>query len=258
MVKYTRLERIDLHIANRYYIFAVVGFSAILSRQKNVLPKSQHRFIWVCSMKTKNDIILFYLSCAERVHRVGRNTTLGNSSCYLWSENQLTEDGEPILRIRGLELYPQDILYRWYYGEPLDRRNVEFLCRYRRCINPQHIRKEFDVSTPYFATTSNELAQSFTGSASHVWRPSVKESQKRVIPLPIKRKVFALDNFECVYCGFNMNLTIDHFIPYTRGGDNSIKNYVTACWDCNGKKGNRYYWQMGMELKGGRFRQKAS
>jgi hypothetical protein len=50
VVKYECLERIDLLLTDRYYIFAAVGFPAILSRQLSSYQGSQRRFIWVCSM----------------------------------------------------------------------------------------------------------------------------------------------------------------------------------------------------------------
>jgi hypothetical protein len=33
-------------------------------------------------------------------------------------------------------------------------------------------------------------------------------------------------------------LTIDHVVPRSRGGTNDLKNLLTACSSCNGKKAN--------------------
>ena len=60
------------------------------------------------------------------------------------------------------------------------------------------------------------------------------------------------DHFECQYCGKHGNakeLTIDHVIPVSRGGDNSWENVVTACGPCNSKKGNKLLKEMGVKLK---------
>ena len=35
------------------------------------------------------------------------------------------------------------------------------------------------------------------------------------------------------------NFELDHIFPRSRGGDNSPLNIVTACLDCNNRKGNR-------------------
>ena len=44
----------------------------------------------------------------------------------------------------------------------------------------------------------------------------------------------------CYYCGIKHDkLTIDHVIPISKGGDNSLYNIVPACQVCNSKKGDR-------------------
>ena len=54
--------------------------------------------------------------------------------------------------------------------------------------------------------------------------------------------VFLRDRFSCQYCGGRLptpDLTFDHVIPRSRGGRTSWENVVTACGDCNLRKGNR-------------------
>jgi 5-methylcytosine-specific restriction endonuclease McrA len=41
-------------------------------------------------------------------------------------------------------------------------------------------------------------------------------------------------------------LTFDHVIPRSRGGRTNWENVVTACQDCNLRKGNRLPHQAGM------------
>ena len=52
-------------------------------------------------------------------------------------------------------------------------------------------------------------------------------------------RIYKRDNYECVYCGSNKNLTLDHVIPKSRGGGNEWTNLVTSCFKCNLKKGNK-------------------
>lgn len=54
-----------------------------------------------------------------------------------------------------------------------------------------------------------------------------------------RHKIYKRDNHECVYCGTKQDLSIDHVIPRSRGGDNSWGNLVSCCKKCNTKKGNR-------------------
>ena len=52
--------------------------------------------------------------------------------------------------------------------------------------------------------------------------------------------LFARDGNRCLKCGSKTNLTIDHVIPKSKGGSNSLDNYQTLCKCCNGIKGATY------------------
>ena len=49
--------------------------------------------------------------------------------------------------------------------------------------------------------------------------------------------VFLRDRFECQYCGDREDLTFDHLIPRSRGGQTTWDNVVAACSTCNLRKG---------------------
>ena len=55
-------------------------------------------------------------------------------------------------------------------------------------------------------------------------------------------RIYMRDKFRCQYCGEKKGvaeLTLDHIMPRSRGGDNSPVNIVTACIACNNRKANR-------------------
>ena len=57
-----------------------------------------------------------------------------------------------------------------------------------------------------------------------------------------RMRIYMRDKFRCQYCGEKRGaneLTLDHILPRSRGGDNSPVNIVTACVGCNQRKGNR-------------------
>ena len=57
-----------------------------------------------------------------------------------------------------------------------------------------------------------------------------------------RTRIYMRDKFRCQYCGAKKapgDLTLDHILPRSRGGDNSPMNIVTACVACNNRKGNR-------------------
>lgn len=72
-----------------------------------------------------------------------------------------------------------------------------------------------------------------------------------------RKNLFIRDNFTCQYCGFKpeiKSLTYDHVIPKSlwknkQGSPTTWTNIVTACINCNRKKGNKTPQQANMALK---------
>jgi len=48
----------------------------------------------------------------------------------------------------------------------------------------------------------------------------------------------------CVFCGSPHARTIDHILPLSRGGDNSLSNKQTLCSFCNSTKGNKTDYEL--------------
>jgi len=69
----------------------------------------------------------------------------------------------------------------------------------------------------------------------------------RSIPLNIRVKVLNRDNFRCIFCGkspatdVGVKLHVDHIVPFSKGGTNSLDNLQTLCQDCNLGKSNEVY-----------------
>lgn len=65
----------------------------------------------------------------------------------------------------------------------------------------------------------------------------------RRMRLPCSRRgVLSRDRETCQYCGVQpgrSSLTVDHVLPRSRGGMTVWENVVTACRDCNHRKGGR-------------------
>ena len=58
--------------------------------------------------------------------------------------------------------------------------------------------------------------------------------------LEIRNAVFTRDNFACVICHQDENLSIDHIMPVRCGGTNDLENLQTLCLPCNLKKGWKF------------------
>ena len=66
-----------------------------------------------------------------------------------------------------------------------------------------------------------------------------------------RRNVFLRDEYHCQYCARRFgtsNLSLDHVMPRSQGGQSSWVNIVTACLKCNVRKGGRTPEQANMKL----------
>jgi len=71
---------------------------------------------------------------------------------------------------------------------------------------------------------------------------SIKTKRSRYISNSNRVTVLKRDKFRCVYCGRNskqIELEIDHIVPFSKAGSNEISNLQTLCIDCNRGKGSR-------------------
>lgn len=66
-----------------------------------------------------------------------------------------------------------------------------------------------------------------------------------------RRNIFARDLNRCQYCGKRyptQELSLDHVIPRSRGGQTTWENIVCCCVACNVRKGGRTPQEAGMHL----------
>jgi 5-methylcytosine-specific restriction endonuclease McrA len=64
-----------------------------------------------------------------------------------------------------------------------------------------------------------------------------------------RQNVFKRDGNACVYCGTKKDLTLDHVMPSSRGGGSGWHNLVTACKQCNSRKGDRTPEEANMPMR---------
>ena len=84
--------------------------------------------------------------------------------------------------------------------------------------------------------------------SNYNWRPSHRfggdESMQNpclsleptYIPVRIRRRVLARDNYKCVWCGRSEKQRVSHFIQKRTGGETSFYNLVTTCEECKRKR----------------------
>src|SRR5512146_1004243 len=66
---------------------------------------------------------------------------------------------------------------------------------------------------------------------------------------PTRANIMLRDEETCQYCGKHFReLTLDHIIPRSKGGQSTWENLVACCRACNGRKGSRLPKEVGMHL----------
>lgn len=77
----------------------------------------------------------------------------------------------------------------------------------------------------------------------------VKLPYKKIMANGVSRKaIFTRDKYTCAYCSAKENLTVDHILPQSRGGQDIWENLITSCLRCNLKKSNRTPKEADMKL----------
>lgn len=78
--------------------------------------------------------------------------------------------------------------------------------------------------------------------------------RRQPFTLPSHRNIWVREGGHCAYCNLALTLrttTKDHVIPRSRGGEDSLKNVVAACGDCNSKKADKTLAEAGMKFREG-------
>lgn len=66
-----------------------------------------------------------------------------------------------------------------------------------------------------------------------------------------RRELYRRDDYQCQYCGCRpgtKELSVDHIIPRSKGGQTTWENCVLACIECNIKKADHTLKEVGMAL----------
>lgn len=82
-----------------------------------------------------------------------------------------------------------------------------------------------------FEEASRELGDSAYGRV-------FERSKRRDIPLPVRRLVMERDG-TCRHCGSDNHLCLDHIVPLSLGGEDTVENLQVLCRSCNSRKGAR-------------------
>ena len=113
------------------------------------------------------------------------------------------------------------------------------------------------------ARTEEEHGLTLHAQRSRIAMPSViRLLEYRRIPHQTRalsrKNILLRDRNTCQYCGEALppgELTLDHVIPRSRGGNSTWENLVACCHSCNRRKGNRMItrWRYGAAARAAAF-----
>ncbi len=66
-------------------------------------------------------------------------------------------------------------------------------------------------------------------------------AQRFISRKKIREFIFKRDDYKCLNCKSENNLSIDHIQPIHNGGENKLSNLQTLCKSCNSKKSTIYF-----------------
>jgi len=81
----------------------------------------------------------------------------------------------------------------------------------------------------------------YSNEGCHKRRIKLKNSNRSITFYTESFKINKPKIDYCVYCGSTDSLSTDHIIPISKGGNQDIKNLVTACKSCNASKNALFF-----------------
>ncbi|XP_072951421.1 uncharacterized protein [Typha angustifolia] len=172
-----------------------------------------------------------------RVLSLGKKSSSSRAEEHLDGEGDGDEQEEfetdELSCFRGLVL---DISYR----------PVNVVC-WKRAICLEFMEKA-DVLEYYDQTVSSPRGSFYIPAVLRVPHLLQVVKRRRVKHSLSRKSIFYRDSYTCQYCYSRENLTIDHVLPTSRGGEWTWENLVTACARCNSRKGQKTLEEANMKL----------
>ncbi|XP_010414875.1 PREDICTED: uncharacterized protein LOC104700959 isoform X1 [Camelina sativa] len=125
-------------------------------------------------------------------------------------------------------------------------RPVNVVC-WKRAICLEYMDKA-DVLEYYDQTVSSPTGSFYIPAVLRVPHLLQVVKRRRVKNSLSRKSILLRDDYTCQYCSSRENLTIDHVIPISRGGEWTWQNLVTACSRCNSRKGQKTVEEAQMKL----------
>lgn len=98
-------------------------------------------------------------------------------------------------------------------------------------------RDRFNQASRYYSTS--ERGRNVKLLSNHRRKSSRLSNHSASYTLDQVQNLKELFNNQCAYCEKNSLLTLDHFVPFSKGGPDCLGNLIPACLSCNSSKRDR-------------------
>ena len=160
----------------------------------------------------------------------------------------LDKGGNASIREIAREIAGYDEAMLEYYEERVKNMVGKVLAKNKIATRPLSNKQSFTLTALYSHDEIKELKTLCEQKISEfIERRNVdiwdhRRNTRRPVPGSVRYKVLVKAHHKCELCGVDASiraLEVDHIVPKSLGGPDSLDNYQALCYKCNTNKGNR-------------------
>jgi 5-methylcytosine-specific restriction endonuclease McrA len=164
-------------------------------------------------------------------------------------EKKYIEENKDQIAFRNKQYYQKNkddinAYKKSWYEENKDTKIKEYKEKnkeYIKCKKKEYLMKNKDSIRKY-RQKYRQLNPELSTKDKQVRKAKQKQLDSDFTVKQWKRCKKHFDN-KCAYCGEEGNMTQDHFIPLSKGGEYTINNIIPVCRSCNSSKHNKDFFE---------------
>lgn len=160
----------------------------------------------------------------------------------------LDKGGNASIREIAREIAGYDEAMLEYYEERVKNMVGKILAKNKIASRPLSDKQSFELTALYSQGEIEELKTLCEQKISEfIERRNIdiwdhRRNTRRPVPGSVRYEVLVKAHHKCELCGVDASiraLEVDHIVPKSLGGPDSLDNYQALCYKCNTNKGNR-------------------